>query len=180
VADLFIDDGLIVSIRPRGGPRQWAMFNGVSAGSRLDFPMACLVNGRTASGSEIVAASLQDHERARLFGERTVGKGSVQNIEDIVVIDPKTGQELRGEIKYTTATFGRPNGKNLDRDTAVDADEWGVKPDVVIALMAWERRALAEKWDRDRSVRRKDTRRIEDRQLDAALKYLRARIERGK
>ena len=180
VTDLFTDDGLIATIRPRGGPRRWAIFCGTSAGSRLDFPMACLVNGETASVSEIVAAALQDHKRGRLFGERTVGKGSVQNIEDIEVIDPKTNQKLRGEIKYTTATFGRPNGKNLDRDTADERDEWGVTPDEVIAITPRERRALAEQRDRDRSVTRKDTGRGEDRQLDAGLKYLRARIAAAK
>jgi carboxyl-terminal processing protease len=180
VTDLFIDDGLIASIRPRGGPRRWVDFFGTRAGSRLGFPMACLVNGETASGSEIVAAALQDHKRARLFGERTVGKGSLQNIEDIEVTHAMTGKVLRGEIKYTTATFGRLNGKNLDRDTAVEADEWGVTPDEVIALTAWERRAIAEKWNRDRSVARKETGRVEDRQLEAALIYLRGRIEKGK
>ena len=114
----FVEDGPIVSIRPRGEPRHWVHFNGLRRRSLLDFPMACLVNGQTASGSEILAAALQDHKRARLFGERTVGKGSVQNIEDIVVIDPKTGQELRARSSTPPRRSWRPNGKNLDRDTA--------------------------------------------------------------
>ena len=59
------------------------------------FPMVCLVNGGSASGSEIVSAALQDHSRAFIIGERSYGKGSVQNIMDFD----------GGDLKMTTATF---------------------------------------------------------------------------
>ena len=71
--------------------------------------MVCLVNGGSASGSEIVAAALQDHKRAIVIGERSYGKGSVQNI---LPFEPTGGQ-----IKLTTATFWRPNGKNLNKSS---------------------------------------------------------------
>src|SRR5438132_9451212 len=82
--------------------------------------MVCLVNNLSASGSEIVAACLQDHERAIIMGERSYGKGSVQNIQ------PFEG----GELKFTTASFWRPNGKNLNKrsTSGKEDDEWGVMP----------------------------------------------------
>ena len=96
ISDLYIDDGVIVSIRPRGKPEEF--IRGKHEGSLLDFPMVCLVNGDSASASEIVSACLQDHHRAYIIGERSFGKGSVQNIR-------KFGD---GELKLTTATFWRP------------------------------------------------------------------------
>jgi carboxyl-terminal processing protease len=81
-----------------------------------------LVNRYSASASEIVAACLQDHRRAVVVGERTWGKGSVQN-----VIELESG---RGAIKLTTAVYRRPNGKNIHRfSDAKETDDWGVVPD---------------------------------------------------
>src|SRR5262249_5186169 len=139
ITDLYVDDGLIVEIRPRGMPP--TRLPGKREGSMLDFPMVCLVNGYSASGSEIVSAALQDHKRALIIGERRYGKGSVHSI---------IGNE-GGEIKLTTATFWRPSGKNLNKATAgksggpgTDDDVWGVMPDRVIKLERKEREDLAE------------------------------------
>src|SRR5262249_49024710 len=123
ISDLFIDDGLIVTIKPRSSAGdEWPAI-GKSKGSYLKFPMVCMVNGMSASGSEIVAASLQDHQRAVILGERSYGKGSLQDIEDFAPTNAK--------IKMTTATFWRPNGKNLNKSSTPgkDEDEWGVTPD---------------------------------------------------
>jgi carboxyl-terminal processing protease len=124
VADLFIDDGLIVSVHPRAGPE--TRFEGKHEGSRLEFPMACLVNGYSSGGSEFVAACLQDHSRAVIVGERAEGKGCVQNIR-------RCGD---GQLKLTTAYFVRPNGMKLTRLSVPnrDPDEWGVTPDKGYAL----------------------------------------------
>ena len=185
ITDLYIDDGLIVSIRPRGGSAREARFNGRHDGSLLDFPMVCLVNGYSASGSEIVSAALQDHKRAVIIGERSSGKGSVQNIRDFEVTDPKTGDVKKAEIKLTTASFWRPSGKNLNKASTggKDEDEWGVTPDKVIKLSPKERRDLAEHQRNLETIERPDRRankpakKFADRQLDSALEYLRGQIK---
>jgi carboxyl-terminal processing protease len=84
--------------------------------------MAVLVNHYSASASEIVSAALQDHKRAIVVGERTWGKGSVQN-----VIELEAGKSA---LKLTTASYHRPSGKNIHRfPDSKESDEWGVMPD---------------------------------------------------
>ena len=95
ISDMFVDDGLIVTIRPRGGRE--ASYTGEHDGSYLGFPMVCLVDGNVRSGSEIVAACLQDHKRASSWAN-ALRKGERQTIM------PFEG----GEMKVTTASFGGP------------------------------------------------------------------------
>jgi C-terminal peptidase prc len=169
-SDLFIDDGVIVSIRERGKPE--TVRNGNSRGNLLDFPMVCLVNGYSASGSEIVAACLQDHDRAYIIGERSFGKGDVQHILDFD----------GGQLKLTTATFGRPSKKNLNKSSTSgkDEDEWGVIPNKIVKLSAKERVDLDEHLNARAVIQRKDKpaeiKPFEDKQLSEALKYLRGQI----
>jgi C-terminal peptidase prc len=185
IADLFIDDGLIVTIRPRVGQPQ--PYGGEHEGSYLNFPMVCLVNNGSASGSEIVAACLQDHKRALVVGERSYGKGSVQNIQPF----PSTG----GEIKLTTATFWRPSDKNLNKASVKDYDklkpeelekeDWGVRPDpgYVVKLDRKERFDLDVHLREREIIPRRDgppkepKPEFKDRQLDTALDYLRSQIK---
>jgi carboxyl-terminal processing protease len=186
ITDTYVDDGVIVSIHPRGD-RKPKYFKGEHRGSLLDFPMVCLVNGYSASGSEIVSAALQDHKRAVIMGERSYGKGSVQNMAPFKVRDPKTGDLLKAEIKLTTAAFRRPNGDNLNKaSTSGKEDEkWGVVPDKVIKLTTKERRDLAEHLRNLETIERHDKREkrekelseYKDKQLDAALEYLRGQIK---
>jgi carboxyl-terminal processing protease len=120
VADLFIEEGKIVSTKGRNQEErvQYAK----KAGTFSGFPMAVLVNRYSASASEIVSAALQDHKRAVVVGERTWGKGSVQN-----VIELESGKSA---LKLTTASYHRPSGKNIHRfPDSKDSDEWGVMPD---------------------------------------------------
>ena len=85
-------------------------------------PIAILVNRYSASASEIVAAALQDHDRAVIIGERSYGKGSVQNIIEM--------ENDTSALKLTTASYWRPSGKNIHRfPDSKESDEWGVKPD---------------------------------------------------
>lgn len=190
ISDLFIDDGLIVTIRPRVGPEQ--PYGGDHDGSYLNFPMVCLVNNGSASGSEIVAACLQDHKRAVIVGERSYGKGSVQNIQAFIPTE--------GQIKMTTATFWRPSGKNLNRSSVKDYDkipkeelekeDWGVRPDpgFTVKLDNKERFDLNDHLRQREVIPRRDGPQKEpskadskpefkDRQLEVALEYLRSQIK---
>jgi len=121
ISDLFMDDGMIVTVRDRSGKE--TSYLGRSDGSYLTFPMVCLINGGSASASEIVSGCLQDHGRAIIMGSRSYGKGSVQTIH---YFDPNKSSRL----KLTTATYWRPSGRNIHKaDTSgKDTDEWGVTP----------------------------------------------------
>jgi carboxyl-terminal processing protease len=125
VSGLFVSHGRIVSTKGRNTPeRTWDATKDGSfhQGTFEGFPMVILVNRYTASASEIVSACLQDHKRAVVMGERTWGKGSVQNI-----IEMENG---RSALKLTTAAYCRPSGKNIHRfPGAKNGDEWGVVPD---------------------------------------------------
>ncbi|MGL4463350.1 MAG: S41 family peptidase, partial [Planctomycetia bacterium] len=119
VADLFIEEGAIVSTQGRNTVPK--TYSAEKDGTLANFPLVVLVNRFSASASEIVAACLQDHKRAVVIGERSWGKGSVQN-----VIELEGG---RSALKLTTASYQRPNGKNIHRfKDSKDEDEWGVKP----------------------------------------------------
>jgi C-terminal peptidase prc len=178
ISDLYIDDGLIVTIRPRTGPE--TSYIGKSGGDYLTFPMICLVNGYSASGSEIVSACLQDHGRAIIIGSRSYGKGSVQTIHAF----PGTG----GRLKLTTASFWRPNGKNLNKPSTQgrEEDEWGVTPDrgYVLNLPTKELNDLQDFMRDHEIIHRPDKRGTEtskmngfrDRQLEMGLSYLRSQI----
>ena len=84
--------------------------------------MVVLVNQNSASASEIVSAALQDHKRAEVVGQRSYGKGSVQNI-----IELDDGNSV---LKLTVASYYRPSGENIHRfKNAKDTDKWGVSPD---------------------------------------------------
>jgi C-terminal peptidase prc len=177
ISDLFIDDGLIVTIRPRNGPE--TSYIGKSDGSFMAFPMVCLVNGYSASGSEIVSACLQDHGRAIIVGSRSYGKGSVQTIHPF---------ETGGQLKLTTASFWRPNGKNLNKASTQgrEQDEWGVTPDTgfVLNLPTKELNDLQDYMREHEIIHRPDKRgtatskmhNFHDRQLEMALSYLRGQI----
>jgi carboxyl-terminal processing protease len=81
VASQFIDTGVIFYERDKNG--QDRVYNARRGGMAIDLPLAVLVNGGTASAAEIVSGAIQDHERGPLVGERTYGKGSMQNIREL-------------------------------------------------------------------------------------------------
>ncbi len=180
VSDLFISEGRIVSTKGRNSPeRTW---DAHKEGTFEGFPMVVLVNHYSASASEIVAACLQDHKRAVIFGERSWGKGSVQNVIEL--------EEGRSALKLTTASYRRPNGKNIHRfPGAKDSDEWGVMPDkgFEIKLSDGELAMLQDQWSHDfvtpptkaapaakspAPAKAKEPASPPDRQLQAAVKYL--------
>lgn len=118
VADLFLKRGTIVSVRGRndGDEESWYASE---EGTLPDFPMVVIVNGRSASASEIVAGALQDNSRAKVLGSRTFGKGSVQHVKQLPFNN--------GSIKFTAAHYYLPSGRNLNRSN--DSTVWGVDPD---------------------------------------------------
>ncbi|NLF67888.1 MAG: S41 family peptidase [Candidatus Anammoximicrobium sp.] len=120
--NMFLGDGTIVTIRGRDGEVRRTYEADGHPLLPADVPIAVLVNRYSASASEIVAACLQDCGRAKIVGQRTWGKGTVQN-----VIPLEAGHAA---LKLTTASYWRPSGKNIHRlkDAAEDA-EWGVRPD---------------------------------------------------
>ena len=122
VADMFIDEGAIVSIRGRRENDRRDFEATRPTTIWRDVPMVVLVNRWSASASEIVAACLQDHQRATIVGERTWGKGTVQNVLSF--------EGGKSALKLTTATYWRPSGRNIHRGReAQEKDEWGVRPD---------------------------------------------------
>ena len=122
VSNLFISSGRIVSTKGRNTPERVWDAQAAAPFSKA-IPMVVLVNHYSASASEIVSACLQDHKRAVVMGERTWGKGSVQNIIEL--------ENGRSALKLTTAAYKRPSGKNIHRfPDSKDKDEWGVMPDL--------------------------------------------------
>lgn len=120
ISDMFVSEGKIVSTKGRNTVER--PVNARKAGTYEGFPVAVIVNRYSASASEIVSACLQDHKRAVVVGERTWGKGSVQNVIDL--------EDGASALKLTTAAYIRPNGHNIHRfPDSKETDEWGVMPD---------------------------------------------------
>jgi len=178
--ELFLDEGLIVRIvgRSPGVTRQFDAHprNKKQLPPKLQttLPMVILVNEYSASASEIVAACLKDHGRAVIVGERTYGKGSVQNVIEI--------EGGASALKLTTAYYQRPNGHNIHRrEGAAEEDEWGVRPSkgFEVKIDNELRRKLAlQRFNRDSppAVRANDEAPAVDPQLEKAVECLKARL----
>ena len=116
VADIFLDHGEVVSTRGRLADTE--RFNATSGDFVKGEPLVVLINGGSASASEIVAAALQDHRRASILGTRSFGKGSVQTLIPI-----GEGEE-DGALRLTTALYYTPSGDTIQAS--------GVQPDIEI------------------------------------------------
>lgn len=100
-----------------------------SRGRYCKLPMVVLVNEQSASASEIVSGALKDHNRAVVVGQRSFGKGSVQNLIPLGHGDAR--------LKLTTAQYYLPSGKSIHR--LPGSETWGVEPDIVVDLVPRER-----------------------------------------
>jgi carboxyl-terminal processing protease len=114
VCDDFLDKGEIVSTRGRD-PNNAQRYNATGGDLLQGLPIVLLINGGSASASEIVAGALQDHHRAILMGTRSFGKGSVQTIIPI---------PGHGAIRLTTARYYTPSGRSIQAK--------GIAPDIVV------------------------------------------------
>lgn len=122
LVDLFIDKGVIVSTKGRNRPEN--VVRATQSGTLGYFPMIVLVNEHSASASEIVAGSLMDNQRALVIGERTYGKGSVQ---ELINLDGN-----QGELKLTVAYYYLPSGRLVHKKK--DATDWGVAPQIAVPM----------------------------------------------
>lgn len=116
VTDAFISDGLIVYTKGRI-PHSELKFNATADDPSQGVPLVVLINGGSASASEIVAGALQDHNRAVLMGTESFGKGSVQTVLPLSVDSAKG-------LKLTTALYYTPNGRSIQAE--------GIKPDIEV------------------------------------------------
>lgn len=117
ISDMFLTEGqTIVSVRGRVVPEQ--VFKSTAQTLFPDIPVVVLANPFSASASEIVAGALSDNGRALFVGERTFGKGSVQQV--------KLLEGNAGALKITNAYYYLPSGRNIHRRT--HEDKWGVDP----------------------------------------------------
>src|SRR5262249_25737085 len=159
IADLFLDEGVIVSTKGRNYKDE--VYHAKAEGTLLQgpngkVPMAVLLNKYSASASEIVAAALQERNRCVVVGERSYGKGSGQNV---ILMENETSA-----LKLTTASYWRRSGKNIHRfpdkkdfeAARIDPDEWGVRPDSGLEVpMKDQDRVEWMTWRSDRDVVRK-------------------------
>jgi len=117
IADLLLEGGVIVATKGRAHEER--SVSARRAGTLPEFPMAVLVNGQTASASEILAGSLVENDRAVVIGTRTFGKGRVQTVHELPSVPG-------AELKITEQRYYLPSGRLIDR--LPDATEWGVDP----------------------------------------------------
>jgi carboxyl-terminal processing protease len=115
VSSIFIPEGKIVTTKGRSQPTRTFEASGESISTKL--PVVVLVNGGSASASEIVTGALQDRERATVVGQRTFGKGVFQS-----VIELSNG----GALDITVGEYFTPKGRNL----GPRAGKRGIEPDV--------------------------------------------------
>lgn len=117
IADLFLESGVIVSTRGRAYPE--VVRNAAKPGTLPNFPIVILVNGQSASASEVLAGALAENDRAVVVGSRTFGKGSVQSVVEL-------SSGLGSELKITEQGYYLPSGRSITRRD--DSPTWGVDP----------------------------------------------------
>ncbi len=124
IADLLLPEGKILTIKGKNGPEDEYM----SLEGEVDMPMCVLVNGMSASASEVLTGALKDHNKAVIIGEKTYGKGVVQSIFEL---------DDDSALKITTSRYYTPSGKSLDKK--------GIKPDIEVKMELTKALGLYEK-----------------------------------
>jgi len=189
ICRMFLQDGVILSTRGRNGV-ELSTLRADGSAEYADVALVLLVNADSASASEVMAGALRDHDRARLVGVRTFGKGVVQTVY--------RWDERDFRLRLTTAHYYTPNGTNIEKKLRHPGDpgQGGIAPDTVVeldkelggrisnALARYEpplryRAAASALADRLGSPLQLPLGPDEDPQLKEALSTLRARMETG-
>ena len=168
VSDLFLEKGEIVSTRGKNSKNP-EMYKAKSGDIIDGKPLVVIINGGSASASEIVAGALQDHKRAILLGTRSFGKGSVQTI---IPVKPY------GALRMTTAKYFTPSGRSIQKT--------GIEPDIVVEERELKKAdnkkisreedlkgALKNPSNKDKKENKEKSDEIEDFQLSRALDLVR-------
>lgn len=182
IADLFIEEGTIVSTKGRVFEEE--ADRATPEGTITDLPLLVMVNGQSASASEVLSGALSDHGRAVILGTRSFGKGSVQTVRPL--------ESGAGVLKITEQYYYLPSGRLLHRRD--DSTVWGVDPtsgyfvpvttdETIEMLRARREQEIIEQNDDAEQVDLRDTQAVldelSDPQLSAAIRVMQHRIATG-
>ena len=182
IADLFIEEGTIVSTKGRVFEEE--ADRATPDGTITDLPLLVMVNGQSASASEVLSGALSDHGRAVILGTRSFGKGSVQTVRPL--------ESGAGVLKITEQYYYLPSGRLLHRRD--DSTVWGVDPtsgyfvpvttdETIEMLRARREQEIIEQNDDAEQVDLRDTQAVldelSDPQLSAAIRVMQHRIATG-
>jgi len=182
IADMFLEEGTIVSTKGRVFDER--IISAHKKNTITDMPLVVLVNGQSASASEVLSGALSDHERAIVIGTRSFGKGSVQTVRAL--------ESGAGVLKITEQYYYLPSGRLLHRRN--DSTIWGVDPtagyyvpisneELVEMLTARRAQEVISHTEANETVDITDTEAVldalQDPQLAAAVRVMQNRIDTG-
>ena len=182
IADMFLEEGTIVSTKGRVFDER--IEEAHAKNTITDMPLVVLVNGQSASASEVLSGALSDHDRAVVIGSRSFGKGSVQTVHRL--------ESGAGVLKITEQYYYLPSGRLLHRHD--DSTSWGVDPtpgyyvpidnkELSAMLVARRAQEVLTHTDAVDSVDLSDTDAVlsslQDPQLTAAVRVMQNRIDTG-